>query len=149
MPWSHVSGPIEALKWYVAHVVPGDLLDCGSIDLIKRVIAVGGDTVEVRNNKVYINGEAAPDPDAHYDPNTHTQRDSYGPEMVPAGKFFVMGDNRDESYDSRYWGFADEGDVKGQATFIYWSWNSKARWADIIRWMRSVCRRRWRAACSR
>jgi signal peptidase I len=107
-----------------------------SIDLIKRVIAVAGDTVEVRNKKLFINGEAVPDPHANFtDPNARSAvpRDNFGPVTVPPGKFFVMGDNRDQSYDSRYWGFADETDVKGQATFIYWSWNSQTHW---VRWDR-------------
>jgi signal peptidase I len=107
-----------------------------SIDLIKRVVAVAGDTVEVRNKKLFINGEAVPDPHATFtDPNAHSAvpRDNFGPVTVPPGKFFVMGDNRDQSYDSRYWGFADEADVKGQATFIYWSWNSQTHW---VRWDR-------------
>jgi signal peptidase I len=107
-----------------------------SIDLIKRVIAVAGDTVEVHDKKLVINGETVPDPHATFtDPNVHNvvPRDNFGPVTVPAGKFFVMGDNRDQSYDSRYWGFADEGDVKGQATFIYWSWNSQTHW---VRWDR-------------
>ncbi len=99
------------------------------IDLIKRVIAVGGDSVEVRNKRLYINGEAVPDAHATFtDPSNRSvePRDKYGPVTVPPGKFFVMGDNRDHSYDSRFWGFADEHDVKGQATFIYWSWDSEA-----------------------
>ena len=107
-----------------------------SIDLIKRVVAVAGDTVEVRNKKLFINGEAVPDSHATFtDPNAHSAvpRDNFGPVTVPTGKFFVMGDNRDQSYDSRYWGFADEADVKGQATFIYWSWNSQTHW---VRWDR-------------
>jgi signal peptidase I len=107
-----------------------------NIDLIKRVVAVAGDTVEVRNKKLFINGEAVPDPHATFtDPNAHSAvpRDNFGPVTVPPGKFFVMGDNRDQSYDSRYWGFADEADVKGQATFIYWSWNSQTHW---VRWDR-------------
>jgi signal peptidase I len=107
-----------------------------SIDLIKRVVAVAGDSVEVRNKKLFINGEAVPDSHATFtDPKGHTAvpRDNFGPVTVPPGKFFVMGDNRDQSYDSRYWGFADEADVKGQATFIYWSWNSRTHW---VRWDR-------------
>ena len=100
-----------------------------STDLIKRVIAVPGDTVEIRNKRLYLNGEEVPDPHANFiEPNVRTTkpRDNFGPVTVPGGKFFVMGDNRDQSYDSRYWGFADQRDVKGKATFIYfsgWKWN--------------------------
>ena len=107
-----------------------------NMDLIKRVIAVAGDTVEIRSKTLYINGEAVPDPHATYtEPNVRNRapRDNFGPVTVPPGKFFVMGDNRDQSYDSRYWGFADERDIKGQATFIYWSWNSQTHW---VRWDR-------------
>ena len=107
-----------------------------NIDLIKRIIAVAGDTVEIRNKRLFINGQEVPDPNAHFTDNhvrDNMPRDRFGPVTVPPGKFFVMGDNRDQSYDSRYWGFADERDVKGQATFIYWSWDSQARWP---RWAR-------------
>jgi signal peptidase I len=93
-------------------------------DLIKRVIAVAGDTVEIRNKRLFINGQEVADPNANFTDRTNrysAPRDNFGPVTVPPGKFFVMGDNRDQSYDSRYWGFADEKDVKGQATFIYWS----------------------------
>ncbi len=106
------------------------------IDLIKRVIAVAGDSVEVRDKHLYINGEMVPDPHATFTDarsRDSTPRDHFGPVTVPPGKFFVMGDNRDQSYDSRYWGFADERDVKGQATFIYWSWDSQRHW---VRWDR-------------
>jgi signal peptidase I len=105
-------------------------------DLIKRVIAVAGDVVEIRNKQLSINGEAVPDPFANFTDARQKDavpRDNFGPVTVPPGKFFVMGDNRDQSYDSRYWGFADERDVKGQATFIYWSWNSQTHW---VRWER-------------
>lgn len=105
-------------------------------DLIKRVIAVEGDTVEIRNKRLYINGQEVPDPHANFtDPHVRdtAPRDKFGPVTVPPGKFFVMGDNRDQSYDSRYWGFADASDVKGKATFIYWSWNSQTHW---LRWDR-------------
>lgn len=105
-------------------------------DLIKRVIAVEGDTVEIRNKKLYINGAEVPDEHANFtDPHVRdvAPRDNFGPVTVPPGKFFVMGDNRDQSYDSRYWGFADATDVKGKATFIYWSWNSQTHW---LRWDR-------------
>ncbi len=107
----------------VVFVSPAD----GKTDLIKRVVAVAGDRVEVRHKRLYINGEPAPDAHAHFkfpqDVNG-VPRDNFGPVVVPPGKFFVMGDNRDESLDSRYWGFADEKAIKGRATFVYWSgWN--------------------------
>jgi signal peptidase I len=95
-----------------------------NVDLIKRVVAVAGDTVEIRQKKLFINGEPVPDPHATFTDKRNTEaipRDNFGPVTVPEGKFFVMGDNRDQSYDSRYWGFANERDVKGKATFIYWS----------------------------
>lgn len=101
-------------------------------DLIKRVIGVEGDIVEIRNKRLYINDQEVPDPYANFtDPHVRDSapRDNFGPVTVPPGKFFVMGDNRDQSYDSRYWGFADVSDVKGKATFIYWSRNTgMPRW---------------------
>ena len=101
--------------------------------LIKRVIAVAGDTVEIRDKRLLINGEEVPDPNAHFtEKHVHDSvpRDRFGPVTVPPGKFFVMGDNRDQSYDSRYWGFADVEAIKGRATFIYWSWDGShwPRW---------------------
>jgi len=129
----------ELVEWRPLH--RGDIVVFTSpvdrkIDLIKRVIAVGGDTVEVRDKRLVINGEEVPDPHAEFR-DQHVRdsvpRDRFGPVTVPPGKFFVMGDNRDQSYDSRYWGFADERDVKGQATFIYWSWDSQVHW---VRWDR-------------
>lgn len=113
----------------------------GRIDLIKRVIAVGGDTVEIRNKKLYVNGEQVADPHAKFY-DSHEQldppRDNYGPVTVPEGKLFCMGDNRDRSNDSRYWGFADVEDVKGKATFIYWSrasgeWPRWDRFGKVLR----------------
>jgi signal peptidase I len=106
-------------------------------DLIKRVIAVEGDTVEVRAKKVFINGQPIDDPHAHYtDVRVHgpgSQRDFMAPKVVPDGKFFVMGDNRDNSADSRYWGFADMKDLKGRATFVYFSWPDWNRFGRLIR----------------
>ena len=110
-----------------------------STDLIKRVIAVAGDTVEIRAKRLFINGQETPDPHANFSEprvRSNVPRDNFGPVTVPPGKFFVMGDNRDQSYDSRYWGFADERDVKGQATFIYFSWNSQTDWLRAVRWDR-------------
>ena len=116
----------------VVFVSPNDR----NIDLIKRVIGTAGDTVEVKQKKLFINGEAVPDPNANFkrpDEKNTVPRDNMAPVKVPPGKFFVMGDNRDESFDSRYWGFADENDVKGKATFIYWSgW----KFERLAHWLR-------------
>lgn len=102
-----------------------------STDLIKRVIAVPGDTVEIRSKKVYVNGEPIEDSHAHFTDSTinpNGSRDNMSPTQVPEGKFFVMGDNRDRSYDSRFWGFANVDDIKGKATFIYWSRDTSDGW---------------------
>ncbi len=116
-----------------------------SKDFIKRVVGVGGDEVEIRDKKVYVNGDVQ-DGDfiVHsdrliYPPSAIQPRDNYGPMKVPENKLFMMGDNRDESNDSRFWGFVDVSAVRGKALIIYWSWNKQefgVRWnrlGDIIR----------------
>lgn len=107
-----------------------------SKDFIKRVIGVAGDVVEVRQKKVYVNHKALKEPYAkHTDPNMipawAQPRDTFGPVTVPKNSLFVMGDNRDHSYDSRFWGFVRLRAVKGKAFIIYWSWNKNkfgVRW---------------------
>lgn len=95
------------------------------LDYIKRVIGVGGDVVEGRDKTIYINGKPFDDKYGYQlDPAiTRGLRDNFGPLTVPEGKVFVMGDNRDNSYDSRFWGFVDYRAILGKAMIIYWSWD--------------------------
>jgi signal peptidase I len=108
-------------------------------DFIKRVIGIPGDVVEIRNKKIYLNHKPMEDShgtyvDPHVIPGSARPRDNFGPVTVPSDSLFVMGDNRDHSYDSRFWGFVDMSDLKGKAFIIYWSWNkenSGVRWSRL------------------
>ncbi len=108
---------------------------------LKRVIAVGGDSVEIKNGIAYINGRQVPDPQAHLDVAVQDRsptspRDNFGPLALPTGKLFVLGDNRDHSYDSRFWGFVDETDVEGRVRYIYWSLDAERSSVNHVRWER-------------
>src|SRR5262245_23048595 len=105
-------------------------------DFIKRVIGLPGETLEVREKKVYINGNALDEPYAHFltpaseasafhEVTSFDVRERYGPVTIPADHFFMMGDNRDNSQDSRYWGFLPRENIKGKALLIYWSYQAE------------------------
>ncbi len=114
-----------------------------SQDFIKRVIGVPGDVISERNKVIYVNGAPYSNPhEIHEDdrilPSTAGPRDNFGPIKVPANSYFMMGDNRDNSYDSRFWGFIKNSDIKGEAFIKYWSWDHVAwrvRWNRLGRWI--------------
>ena len=105
----------------------------GNVPFVKRVIGMPGDKVEIRNKDVYVNDQKLREPyKIHVDPSVYkddrwtpqdlTIRDNYAPHKVPENSFFVMGDNRDNSNDSRYWGFVKADSVMGKPLFVYWSY---------------------------
>ncbi len=103
-----------------------------SIDYIKRAVGLPGETLEIRNDQVFINGEPLDEPYAYFEPNERKSRKAqgltavapssrYGPVKIPEGKLFAMGDNRYNSADSRFWGFVDINTIAGKGQIIYWS----------------------------
>jgi len=132
VPWTHVRlpglhaprrGEVIVFQW------PED----PTKDFIKRCVATGGQTVEIRHKELYVDGQRQIEPYAKHtikdeDPAGYTQRDNYKPPTVPPGQLFMMGDNRDNSNDSRFWGTVPMDLVKGRALFIYFSTAGTAWW---------------------
>ena len=132
-PWeSFLLGKKEVQR---GHVVVFKFPEDPTRDFIKRVIGLPGETVEIKNKAVYINGNKIDEPYVHFlEPPLDTEyaevhprgdgRDNWGPQTVPPGNLFVMGDNRDNSRDSRFWGFLPMDQVKGRALIVYWSYEA-------------------------
>lgn len=136
------AGAVERMLLPTATVSRGDIVvfkfpEEPERDFIKRVIGLPGETVELKEKKVYINGQPIDEPYVHFltapsgpseltETTTFDLRERYGPVTVPADQYFVMGDNRDNSQDSRYWGFLTRDYIKGKALIIYWSYESDA-----------------------
>lgn len=133
------------------HVVVFKFPEDPSRDFIKRVIGLPGETVEIRNKKIHVDGVALDEPYAHFieppiepgDPNfglrADTIRDNWGPQVVPDDQLLVLGDNRDNSRDSRFWGFLPRDQVKGRALLVYWSYEAtreeyhRTGWVDWLK----------------
>jgi signal peptidase I len=109
--------------------------DQGDIPFVKRVVGLPGDTLEIRDKVVWVDGRRLEEPyKIHVDRDLYTDdawvpeqlhvRDNFGPVEIPEGHYFAMGDNRDNSNDSRYWGFVSSGDIIGKPLFVYWSYQS-------------------------
>jgi len=109
-------------------------------DFIKRIIGTPGDRIQIRGRQVYVNGTSLVEPYTKFADAGRSTQDAYcgyaygcEPTLVPPDSYFVMGDNRDNSQDSRYWGFVRRDKIKGKAFLIYWSWDGDRYW---LRWWR-------------
>jgi signal peptidase I len=109
-------------------------------DFIKRIIGTPGDRIQVRGRQVYVNGTQLVEPYTKFADGARSAQDTYcgyayacEPTVVPRDSYFVMGDNRDNSQDSRYWGFVKRDKIKGKAFLVYWSWDGDHYW---LRWWR-------------
>lgn len=122
---------------------PGD----STTNYVKRCIAVGGQVVEVRNKKLFVDGKEIPafEHQKHNDPAIDPRRDNFGPYRVPPSTYFMLGDNRDDSYDSRYWGPVPQRFILGKALVVHWSWGPapdkdypRWDWANPMTWPASL-----------
>jgi len=109
--------------------------DDPSRDFVKRLIAVEGDLIEIKDKRLFINSKMSSEP---YIINSDSgvireQRDNFGPVTVPPGKLFFMGDNRDQSFDSRFYGYVPKESIKGKVMSLYWSWDQVKQ---TVRWDR-------------
>jgi len=143
------------------HVVVFKYPDEPERDFIKRVIGLPGETVEIRDKKVLIDGKPLEEPYAHFEPplahddpvyglRGEAVRDSWGPKVVPEDELLVLGDNRDNSRDSRFWGFLPRDQVKGRALIVYWSYNAtreeyhRTGWVEWVKdTLSAFTRTRW------
>ncbi|MGH7725913.1 MAG: signal peptidase I [Candidatus Eiseniibacteriota bacterium] len=112
-------------------------------DYIKRLVATGGQTVEIKDKTLYVDGQKRTEPyvkhiDTAMHPGSMDQRDNFGPVTVPPDKLFMMGDNRDNSNDSRFWGPVPMNLVKGRAMFLYWSWDGERKWPRFQRILTAI-----------
>jgi signal peptidase I len=145
------------------HVVVFKFPEDPARDFIKRVVGLPGETVEIRGKQVYIDNEPLEEPYVHflepprsrdhpeYGLRGEARRDDWGPEVVPEGHLFVLGDNRDNSRDSRFWGFLPIDQVKGRALIVYWSYEAtreEYHRTGVWEWVRdtvmAVGKTRWR-----
>lgn len=123
----------DMLKYWLLSVVTSNPPTC--LDYVKRAVAVGGDILEIRGEQVYVNGILERDYNPYLDPEL-AQLPVYLKLAVPDGKVFAMGDNRRNSHDSRFWGYVDEKEVRGQGKFIFFSADPQQSFTQGWRWNR-------------
>jgi signal peptidase I len=147
MIYGRTVSPLERRPLPLREVRRGDVVvfkfpEDPTRDFIKRCVGLAGDTVEIRDKQLFVNGEAVREEGYtyHRDPRTYPRspfidegfrrRDNFGPVAVPPGHYFCLGDNRDNSNDSRFWGPVPESYVKGRALLVYWSFDAEAAAED-------------------